>query len=360
MGKGPPIRESPLLRTPIQFKLRGMKRRAFLATMATASSAALAAGCAKPAPEENRDSLGLVLPRRPLGRTGARVTMLGIGGYHVGWTTERDAQEIIEAAIEGGVRFFDTAESYQDGESEQRYGRFLTPKYREQVFLMTKTTAHDAKTAQQHLEASLKRLNTDRLDLWQIHSLKNPQDVDDRIANGVLDVALKARETGKVRYIGFTGHSNPEAHLHMLERTADTDPFDTCQMPVNAIDPSYHSFINQVTPRLQARNIGLLAMKTLADGRFFALKTRTDQVKWKTEDPAIPHRISIRDALHFAWSMPIAVLITGAENASLVREKVDLAKTFDGMSEDDRSALIAKVADLADGKVEYFKRPIDA
>jgi aryl-alcohol dehydrogenase-like predicted oxidoreductase len=335
-----------------------MKRRTFLTAMATASSAALVAGCKKPAPEENKDKLGATLPRRRLGRTGVQVTMLGIGGFHVGWTTEKDAQEIIEAAIEGGIRFFDTAESYQDGVSEKRYGQFLTPKYREQIFLMTKTTASNAKTAQQHLDASLKRMNTDVLDLWQIHSLKDPQDVDDRIANGVLDVAFRAKKAGKVRHIGFTGHRNPEAHLRMLERTADTDPFDTCQMPVNAIDPSYHSFINQVIPVLQARNIGLLAMKTLADGRFFALKTRRDQVQWKTEDPAIPHRISIRDALHFAWSMPVSVLITGAENASLVREKVDLAKTFDGLSEVDQSALIAKVADLADGGVEYYKRPV--
>ena len=124
-----------------------MKRRTFLATMATVPSAALAAGCARPATDENRDSLGLVLPRRPLGRTGTRVTMLGIGGYHVGWTTERDAQDH-RSGNRRRCPFFGTAESYQDGKSEQRYGRFLTPKYREQVFLMTKTTAHDARTAQ--------------------------------------------------------------------------------------------------------------------------------------------------------------------------------------------------------------------
>jgi aryl-alcohol dehydrogenase-like predicted oxidoreductase len=308
-----------------------------------------------------RDALGQVLPLRKLGRTGEMVTMLGIGGFHVGWTAEKDAAEVIEAALEGGVRFFDSAESYQAGESERRYGKYLTPKYRDHIFLMTKTQARDAKTAREHLEGSLQRMKTDYIDLWQMHSLRNPDDVDGRLEEGVLDVVMKAKEEGKVRYIGFTGHSNPEAHLRILEKTEGSDPFDTCQMPVNAIDLSYHSFTDQVTPHLQRRNIGLLAMKTLADGRFFGLKTHPKRgVVWRSDDPAIPHRLSIRDALHFAWALPISVLITGAENASLVREKVDMAKTFTSMSEEDRMELVNRVADLADGKVEYYKRPVKA
>ena len=339
-----------------------MKRRTFLASLAAGTSASVLASCGKGNSDtRGRDSLGELLPTRVLGRTGETVTMLGIGGFHLGWTSEKDAQEIIEAALEGGIRFFDSAEGYQDGESERRYGRFLTPKYREQVFLMTKTQAKDAKTAREHLEGSLRRMKTDYLDLWQMHSLRNPEDVDTRLEEGVLDVVMKAKEEGKVRYIGFTGHSNPEAHLRILERTSDSDPFDTCQMPVNVIDPSYHSFIEQVTPELQKRDIGLLAMKTLADGRFFGMKTVLNRgAIWTSEDPAIPTRISIRDALHFAWSLPIGVLITGAENASLVREKVDMAKSFSGMSAEQRSELVGRVADLADGKVEYFKRPIEA
>lgn len=336
-----------------------MKRRDFLTSLAVVSGAAATRGHAQSAPEPAHDAFGPLLPLRTLGRTGRKVTLLGIGGYHVGWTTERDAQEVIETAIEHGIRFFDTAESYQQGESERRFGRFLTPKYRDQVFLMTKTTAPDARTAREHLEGSLRRLRTDTLDLWQIHSLMDPQDVDRRLAAGVLDVLLEARSSGKVRAIGFTGHSNPEAHLRMLEATAGDDPFDACQMPVNAVDPSSHSFIRQVIPRLQERGIALLAMKTLADGRFFGLKTRGDQVVWRTDDPAIPHRLSIRDALHFAWSQPISVLITGAENASLVREKADLARTFEGLTESAQLALIERASDLADGKVEYFKNPIE-
>jgi predicted aldo/keto reductase-like oxidoreductase len=194
-----------------------------------------------------------------------------------------------------------------------------------------------------------------------MHSLRNPEDSETRINEGVLEVLLEAKEQGKARYIGFTGHSNPEAHMKMLELTESSDPFDTCQMPVNVIDPGYHSFVDKVTPALQRRNIGLLAMKTLADGRFFGLKSQHQRgVVWRSDDPAVPNRLSIRDALHFAWSLPVSVLLTGAENASLVREKVDMAKTFTGMSEEDRMELVAKVADLADGKVEYYKRPVEA
>jgi aryl-alcohol dehydrogenase-like predicted oxidoreductase len=338
-----------------------MKRRAFLTTLAAGTPGLLVAntgtdnGTVK---QTSRDSLGKLLPLRKLGRTGEAVTMLGIGGYHVGWTSERDAEEIIEAALEGGIRFFDTAESYQGGESERRYGKYLVPRHRDKVFLMTKTQSWDAKTAREHLEGSLRRLKTDYLDLWQVHALRDPADVDRRLDNGVLEVVLKAREEGKVRFTGFTGHSNPEAHLRILERTEETDPFDVCQMPVNVIDPSYHSFIEQVTPVLQRRRIGLLAMKTLADGRFFGLKSMEGRVRWRTYDPAVPNRLSIRDALHFAWALPTSVLITGAENASLVREKVDLARSFAGMSAQERDALVTRAADLADGSVEYYKNPV--
>ncbi len=338
-----------------------MNRRDFLTALA-ATTPALAVKGHGSAPKESggSDSLGTVLPKRILGRTGEAVTMLGIGGYHTGWTAERDAMELVETAIEQGIRFFDTAHNYQDGESETRYGKYLVPKYRDHIFLMTKTAAGDGKSARKELETSLRRLNTDHLDLLQMHSLRDPADADSRIDNGVVDALLQARAEGKVRYIGFTGHSNPEAHLRMLERTRDTDPFDTCQMPVNAVDASYHSFSRQVIPRLRERNIGLLAMKTLADGRFFGLKTMPGRgVIWQSENPVIPGRISIRDALHFSWSLPVSVLITGAENASLVREKADFLRTFAGLSEEARAGLVARVADLAaDGKVEYYKRPV--
>ncbi len=296
---------------------------------------------------------------RRLGDTGEAVTMLGIGGFHVGWTSEKDAQEIIEAAIQGGIRFFDNAEGYSKGVAEERYGKYLVPKYREHIFLMTKTQAKDARTTREHLEGSLRRMKVDCIDLWQIHSLRSPEDVDERLENGVLDVVLKAQEEGKVRHIGFTGHSNPEAHLRMLQQTPGIK-FATCQMPVNVMDASYHSFTGQVIPVLQKRKIGLLAMKSMADGRFFGMKAMPHRgTVWQSDNPAIPGRLSIRDALHYVWSLPTSVLITGAENASLVREKVDLAKTFTGMSEEQRMELVARVADLAaEGKTEYYKRPV--
>ena len=330
-----------------------IERRGFLKTLLAALPGVMIPfGCGSHA----QDKLGQLLPKRVLGRTGEAVTMLGIGGYHIGWTTERDAEAVIETALAGGVRFFDTAEGYGGGRSEQRYGKYLVPKARNQVFIMTKTGAKDAATAQQHLDASLTRLNTDYLDLWQVHGIGDPDDVDRRIDGGVLDVFERAKASGRARFIGFTGHSNPAAHLRMLERTADSDMFDTCQMPVNLLDPGYHSFIEQVAPILQPRNIALLAMKTLADGRFFSKKVRLDKVQWETANPVVPDRVSVREALHFVWSLPVSVLITGAENANLVREKIDLAQDFAALTEQNRQALIDKVADLAeDGKIEYFK-----
>jgi aryl-alcohol dehydrogenase-like predicted oxidoreductase len=335
-----------------------MKRREFITTLAAGSAAVMLPGAEGQA--DGRDALGPVLPRRRLGRTGVNVTMLGVGGYHVGWTTERDAEAVIEAALAGGVRFFDTAESYQKGESERRYGRFLTPKYRSHVFLMTKSTATTAADLRRHLDESRQRLNTDVIDLWQVHSLANPKDVDTRLDNGILDVLREAKAQGKVRFVGFTGHANPEAHLRMLERTKDGGLFDTCQMPVNVVDPSYHSFIRQVLPELQRQGIALLAMKTLADGRFFAEKRMVERVVWQTTSPLVPNRLSIAEALNFAWSLPVSVLITGAENATLLREKIACAQSFTALDEAARRRLIERAADRADGKVEYFKRPVPA
>ena len=143
-----------------------------------------------------RDKWGEILPLRRLGKTGEKVTMLGLGGYHVGWTSEKDAQELVETAVAGGVRFFDTAESYDDGGSEIRYGKYLVPKYRGEVFIMSKSTAPDGTTAKKHLEGSLKRLNCDYIDLWQVHSLQTPEDADNRIENKVLEVFEKAKAEG--------------------------------------------------------------------------------------------------------------------------------------------------------------------
>ncbi|HBL76564.1 MAG: aldo/keto reductase [Bacteroidetes bacterium GWF2_42_66] len=328
-------------------------RRDFLKIMA-AMTAALSVPVSVSAKNKNEDRLGKLLPLRKLGRTNEYVTMLGAGGFHVGWTTERDAQEVIEAALEGGVRFFDTAESYSNGTSEERYGKFLTPKYRDLIFLMSKTTGKDAAKVREHLEGTLRRLKTDHLDLYQVHAIQTPSDVDSRIEAGVLEVLLKAKEEGKIRHIGFTGHQNPYAHLRMLERTKESDIFDTVLMPVNVLDQSYFSFTHNVIPPALERNMGILAIKSLADGRFFAKKERAN---WVTDDPIIPNYMSIKEAMYFVWSLPVTVLISGNENATFMREKIELARNFEKFTEAEKIALIEKVKmKAADGKIEYFKK----
>jgi len=331
-------------------------RRDFIHTMA-----GITAGLMLPykgfSQSTSNDKWGNLLPLRKLGNTGESVTMLGVGGYHVGWTTEKDAQEVIEAAIEGGIRFFDTAESYASGESERRYGKYLVPKYRDQVFLMSKTTAPTAETALRHLEETLKRLNTDHLDLWQVHALQSPSDVDNRIANGIIEAMRKAKESGKARFVGFTGHQSPYAHLRMLEKTGDQKLFDTCQFPVNLVDlASQHSFVQKVIPKIQEKGVAILAMKTLADGRFFKNKMMEGKQVWQTENPVVPNKVKMEEALYFTWTMPISVLITGAENAVLIKEKIALAHKFAQMSASEQETLANKLSEIAtEGKVEYYK-----
>ncbi|MDH5598080.1 MAG: aldo/keto reductase [Cyclobacteriaceae bacterium] len=304
----------------------------------------------------NRDKHGEILPMRRLGNTGCNITMLGLGGYHVGWTTERDAQEVIETAIEGGIRFFDNSESYGPHTGEIRYGKYLTPTYRDEIFLMSKTFTQSSKKAQEHLHDSLKRLKTDYLNLWQVHSLQGPADVDKRVQDGFLELFSKMKSEGKVKHIGFTGHADPDAHLRMLEQTEDNPIFETIQMPVNAVDiSSSSSFIKKVFPKAIERDMGILAMKSLADGRFFAKKIQENQQVWETNDPVIG-RISIKEALYFTWSLPVSTLITGAENRKYLQEKIDFAKSFQRLTESEKSTIIDKVIDLADMGVEYYKR----
>lgn len=331
------------------------KRRDFLRKLAASTAALTLPFDIGKSFAGNPDPGRQLLPLRKLGNTGENITMLGIGGFHIHWTSERDAREVINTALENGIRFFDTAESYGPHVGEIKYGKFLIPEHREEIFLMTKTQAKDAKTAREHLEGSLRRMKTDYLDLWQMHSLSTPADVDERLDNGVLDVFLEAKQSGKVRFIGFTGHQNPKAHLRILERTRDMDIWDAAQMPINPLDAaSKHSFVNDVLPVLVEKKMGVLAMKTLADGRFFAQK---NQHSFTTETPIIPDRFSITDALNFAWSLPVSTLITGAENKEFLLEKIRLAKQFTQLSESDRSEIIERVADLdVYGKFEYYKK----
>ena len=323
-----------------------MKLRELLHQLALAGTvlAPVAAGAGA-----RTDRLGRVLPLRKLGKTGEKITCLGLGGYHIGWPDdEAVVQATIEKALEEDIRFFDTAESYGKGRSEERYGRYLIPNFRDDIFLMTKTQAHDAKTAREHLEGSLRRLKTDRVDLWQIHSLSNPQDADDRLAKGVLKAALQARDEGKVRYIGFTGHASPYAHIRMTEHPEVLAACSTCQFPVNPVDAAAkHSFTAAALPKLLENGIGILAMKTLADGRFFAKKMMNGKSVWTSDHPVVPDALSIEECIHFALSLPVSVVITGAEKPAFVAEKADMVRRFSRLSEKQRLALADRVATFA-------------
>jgi predicted aldo/keto reductase-like oxidoreductase len=216
---------------------------------------------------------------------------------------------------------------------------------------MTKTTATSGKEALAELERSLSRMKLDYVDLWQIHSLKNPADVDDRIEQEVLEVFRKAKESGKARYIGFTGHMDFNAHQQMLKRT---NILETCQMPINCFDPNYKSFINNVLPTLVEREMGVIAMKTLSNGGFFGGRTHFVS---GNNPKIIPNVTSVQEAIHFVWSLPVSTLVTGADDVEMLQEKIDLAKSFKKMSEKARMELVDRVgnADLEGKKVEYYK-----
>lgn len=311
--------------------------------------------------EEKRlpeDKLGTLLPRRKLGKTGVPVTMLGVGGSHIAVTSERDAHEVIETALQGGVRFFDTAHNYGKGSSEERYGKYLIPKYREHVFLMTKSQAPDGKSLLKEFDLSLKRLGTDSVDLLQLHSLKTPEDVNSRLDNGVLDALESIIESGKARYMGFTGHQHPDAMRAMIKHLPSSPIVSTIQMPVNVVDYSVeHSFTRNVLPEALEQGLGVLAMKTLAAGRFFAKKEVRGKVRWQSDSPIIPNALSIQDSLYFAWSLPVSVLITGAENKPMLEEKIELAKTFINLTETERKKLCERVLQVPGReKVEYYKK----
>lgn len=318
-----------------------MNRRDFVQWILAVGSAGFAHQQSSPSSSE--------LPRRPFGRTNEEVTMLGLGGWHIGRMNARDAQATIESAMEGGIRFFDSAESYQNGRSERYLGEFLVPKYREEVYLMSKTTATTSEGARRHLEQTLARLKTDYMDLWQMHAITSPQDVDHRISEGVLDVMEQALAEGKTRHIGFTGHTDPAAHRHLLDLT---DIFHCVQCPVNVADVSYKSFTRTVMPTVVERNMGVIAMKTLANGGFFGGSSHGQH---GNRPRVVPNRLSIQEAIHFVWSLPVSVIVTGPDNIEQLEEKISLARTFSGLSEEERVELIERVADMAGRGVEFYK-----
>ena len=339
----------------------GFKRREFMAMLAGCTVGlmvpSLSHGEEKiaAATATRSDRLGTLLPLRKLGFSGPAVTNLGVGGAHVGSTSEKDAQAIIEKALAEGVRFFDSAPFYSGGRAEERYGKFLTPKYRDVAFIMTKTLATNRKSALKDLDTSLSRMKTDYVDLWQVHALENPKDVEERVQNGVLDAFLEAQKKGKVRHIGFTGHGSYKAHLKMLEELKKRGvKMAASQMPVNPADPHYESFVTHVVPKCVEAGIGVLAMKTLAYGRFFG-----GNKGWRRKEasvkPIIPAVLSVEDVFGFVWSLPTTSLVSGMESVQQVSQNAAIARKTWNWNQAERQKRIDAVAPIAGPDLEFYK-----
>jgi uncharacterized protein len=282
----------------------------------------------------------LDIPTRPFGRTGERVSILGLGGFHLGaMSSERAAVRLAQEAIDAGVTFMDNAWDYNGGVSEERMGKAIADR-RDRVFLMTKVCTHgrDGKVAMRQLEQSLRRLRTDYLDLWQIHEVVFDDEPARHFARGgVVEALDRARAQGKVRYVGFTGHKSPELHLEMLARAY---VWDSCQLPLNCFDASFRSFENEVLPELNRRGIAPIGMKSLSgDGR--AVTARV---------------VKAEEALGYALSLPVATVVSGMDSSKVLQQNVAVARGFHPMSAREMTALRRRVAShAADGRFELYK-----
>jgi aryl-alcohol dehydrogenase-like predicted oxidoreductase len=282
----------------------------------------------------------MAIPTRPFGRHGFPVSILALGGWHLGVPkTDAAAVRLAHAAFDAGITFLDNAWDYNEGLSEERMGKAIHDR-RDQVFLMTKVCTHgrDAKVAMRQLEQSLKRLRTDHLDLWQIHEVVFDDEPERHFARGgVVEALEKAKGQGKVRFVGFTGHKVPRLLLEMLSYDY---PWDACQLPLNCFDGSFRSFEERVLPELNRRGIAAIGMKSFCgDAR------------------AIKHGVvSPSEALRYALSLPIATLVSGINTPKVLKQNVDIAGRFRPMSADARARLRKKVeAAAADGRYELYK-----
>ena len=283
------------------------------------------------------------IPLRDLGRTGVRVSCIGLGGWHLSLkhVSAKDAERIVHAAIDRGVNFMDNCWDYNDGKSEERMGKALRDGRREKVFLMTKIDGRSRKAAEQQLDESLKRLKTDTIDLVQHHEMLRFDDGDRIFREDGAQAALEdARAAGKLRFIGFTGHKDPHVHEHVLEVAMQHGvTFDTVQMKLNVMDAHFRSFEKRVLPLLVRQRIGVLGMKPLANGRILDSKT-----------------VSATECLHYALNLPTSVVITGCDTMEILDQACEAARTFQPMSDADVAKLLARTADAArSGKYELFK-----
>jgi uncharacterized protein len=319
---------------------KGVTRRTFVKGAAVLTASALvnpSLGLAGQPPQTGGPDQ---IPQRQLGKTGVQVSALGVGGYHLGSTKDQqEANELVARALDAGINFFDNCWDYHDGLSEERLGVALKGK-RDQAFVMTKVCTHGRgkDVAMLQLEESLRRLQTDHLDLWQIHEVIYYNDPDLIFAPGGAAEALSAaKQQGKVRFVGFTGHKDPAIHLRML--TQDF-PFDTVQMPLNCLDATFRSFETQVMPEANRRGIAVLGMKSMGgSGEIISHGAATPS-----------------DALRYAMSLPVATTISGMDSLGVLAQNLAIAKGFQPMKPEELQALRERVRVFAaDGRYELFK-----
>jgi predicted aldo/keto reductase-like oxidoreductase len=317
-----------------------MKRRNFIGAMAAAS---LLAGRDKMFATPNLDAgTSGEMPYRNLGSTGEKVSCIGLGGFHLGQShlQEDDAIKLFHSAIDRGINFSDNSWDYNQGESERRVGKALKG-YRDKVFVMTKFDGRTKGSALKQLDESLQRLQVDHVDLWQFHENIRLEDPDRFFAEGgAREAMLEAKQKGKIRYMGFTGHKDPSVHLRMIELAEKNKfKFDTIQMPLNVMDAHFRSFGKEVVPVALQKQIGVLGMKSMADKHILQSKTVTPI-----------------ECLHFALSLPTSVVITGIDTMPILDQAFEAAKTFKGVTKSDIEAILRKTETVAaDGKFEPFK-----
>jgi len=311
-----------------------LKRREFI-KLSAAATAAISLGTHNLFAEPQNG-----IPYRVLGKTDLEVSLLSLGGHTVGMkhVTEKESTKIMRTAIDEGINFFDNAGCYHRGRSEELMGKALMDGYRQKIILMTKQHGRDPEAAQQHLEDSLRRLRTDVIDVWQFHDIGKDSEIESIYSSGVLDFAVKAREEGKIKHIGFTGHTRPALHLEMISRGFD---WETVQMPINILDQHFLSFSKNVLPVAEKKNIGVIAMKTLGGypGPFYK------------EGIA-----KAEDAIRFAMSLPVSTVCSGMDSLDVLHKNIKTAREFKPMSEDEIMTLLTGVIKYSlNGKYERYK-----
>jgi predicted aldo/keto reductase-like oxidoreductase len=286
------------------------------------------------------------IPYRTLGHTGEAVSIAGLGGWHIGvQETEQESIALIRTALDNGINFMDNSWDYNEGVSEIRMGKALKDGYRDKAFLMTKIDGQTRKSANEQLDECFSRLDVDMIDLVQFHEIVRLEDPDRVFApGGAIEALLEAKKTGKIRYIGFTGHKSPEIHLKMLKAADDYGfLFDTVQMPLSIMDAHYDSFQKLVLPILNQKNIGSIAMKTLCGGHIF-----------KCEG------VTAEECLHYSMSLPVSTVVTGCQDMERVQQMIAAARSFKPMSQEQVSTLKAKTAGSGvTGDLEPFKTGTD-